>query len=109
MTAAVRASVVCAHIDAGHAPACSLLNTDLRLLSCSGCKAQADNDRGRQQEAAQQDCSQRSWQCQSQVSPQKEGCGRVGIECSTLILKTCLFVNCHGCLSSHMYSKRCVL
>ena len=104
----MRSSVVHAHIHAGHAPACSLLNIDLRLLSCSGCKAQADNDRGRQQEAAQQDRSQRSWQCQSQVSPQKEGCGRVGIECFTRIPKTCLFVDCHNCLSSYMYSKHWV-
>ena len=98
--------MVHAHIDAGHAPACSLLNIDLRLLSCSGCKAKADNDRGRQQEAAQQDRPQRSWQCQSQVSPQEEGRGRVGVECFTRILKTCLFADCHGCLNSYMHSKR---
>ena len=97
-----------AHIHAGHAPGCSLIHIDIRLWSCTGCKAQADNDRGRQQEAAQQDCSQCSWQCQSQVSPQKEGCGRVGIECCTRIPKTCLFVDCHSCLSLHMYSKRWV-
>lgn len=51
-------------------------------LMLAGCKAEEVNDRGREQEAAEQNHSQCSWERQDQVSPQKEDSRR-----SRLIVK----------------------